>query len=136
MKKHSYFLDSNVIVSGIAWEGNERRLLELGLSGDIELVTCTYVLSEIERALSKFGYSMAMIIDELLHLRAFMRIMDATEDEVRKHWGILRDKSDVPILASAIKSKCIFVTGDKRFRQKASEHVKVMTALEVVEESG
>lgn len=136
MKRHSYFLDSNVIVSGIFWDGNERRLLEMGLSGKIELVTCTYVLSEIERALSKLGYSPAMIIDELLHLRGFIRNVDATEDEIQKHRKALRDKSDVPVLTSAIKSKCIFVTGDKSFRRNASKYLAVATAAEIVEEIG
>jgi putative PIN family toxin of toxin-antitoxin system len=131
MKKHSYFLDSNVIVSGIAWDGNERRLLELGMSQEIELVTCTHVLSEMERTLSKFGYSPAMIIDELLHLRAFMRIVDPTEDGIREHWNMLRDKSDVPILTAAIKSGSTFVTGDKRLGKSATKHIEVVAATDI-----
>ncbi|MEE9223381.1 MAG: putative toxin-antitoxin system toxin component, PIN family, partial [Thermoplasmata archaeon] len=121
MKEHSYFLDSNVIVSGIAWDGNERRLLEMGMSQKIELVTCSYALREIERVLSKFGYSLAMIIDELLHLRAFIRIVDPTEDEIRERWNALPDKSDVPVLTAIIKSGCIFVTGDKKLRKNAAK---------------
>jgi putative PIN family toxin of toxin-antitoxin system len=134
MKEHSYFLDSNVIISGIAWDGNERRLLELGMSQEIKLVTSTYVLSEIERTLSKFGYSQAMIIDELLHLRAFMRIVDATEDEIRENWSSLRGRYDIPILTAAIKSHCVFVTGDKVCVKRAEQHLKTKMTAEVLEE--
>jgi putative PIN family toxin of toxin-antitoxin system len=129
-------LDSNVIISGIAWDGNERRLLELGMSQEIKLVTSTYVLSEIERTLSKLGYSSAMIIDELLHLRGFIRIVDPMEDEIRERWELLRDKSDVPVLTAAIKSECTFVTGDKRFRKSAAKYVDVTTAADIVKEHG
>jgi putative PIN family toxin of toxin-antitoxin system len=131
MKKRSYFLDSNVIVSGIAWDGNERRLLELGMAQEIELVTCSYVPSEIESVLSKFGFSRAMIIDELLHLRAFIRMVDPAEDEIRENWNLLRDKSDVPILTAAIKSGSTFVTGDKRLRKSAAKHVDVAAAADI-----
>ena len=136
MKKLSYFLDSNVIISGIAWDGNERELLELGMAQKIELVTCTYVLREIERALSKLGYSSAMIIDELLHLRAFIRMVDPTEDEIREHWDLVRDKSDVPVLTAVIKSGCIFVTGDKRLRKSAAKYVEVGVATDIIDEHG
>lgn len=136
MKKRSYFLDSNVIVSGIAWDGNERRLLELGMAHKIELVTCSYALREIERVLSKFGYSPAMIIDEIIYLRAFIRIVDPTEDEVRENWGLLSDKSDVPVLTAVIKSGCIFVTGDKRLRKRAAKYVEVAVATDIIKEHG
>lgn len=136
MKKLSYFLDSNVIISGIAWDGNERELLELGMTQKIELVTCSYALREIERVLSKFGYSSAMIIDEILHLRAFIRVVDPTEDEIREHWDLVRDKSDVPVLTAAIKSGSIFVTGDKRLRSAGAKHVGVATATNIIKEHG
>lgn len=134
MKRRSYFLDSNVIVSGIAWEGNERMLLELGMSQEIELVTCSYALREIERALSKFGYSPAMIIDELLYLRGFIRIVDPTEDEILEHWDSLPDKSDVPILVAAIESGSSFVTGDKSLRKRARKYIEVVTAADVIKD--
>jgi len=133
MKKRSYFLDSNVIVSGVVWDGNERRILELGSSQEIELVTCSYVLSEMERALSKLGYSPTRIIEVLIFLRGFVRITDPTENEIREYWTVLPDKSDVPILAAAIKSKGILVTGDKRFAKKAGRYVSVESASDIVE---
>ncbi len=134
MKKLSYFLDSNVIISGIAWDGNERELLELGMSQKIELVTCYYALREIERVLSKFGYSSAMIIDELLHLRAFVRIVDSTEDEIRENWDLVRDKSNVPVLTAAIKSRCTMVTGDKGLAKRSERYIKVKTMAEALQE--
>ena len=83
--------------------------------------------------MSKLGYSPVVIIDELLHLRGFVDIADASEDEIRKHRSALRDKSDVPVGASAIKS--IFITGGEKFRKRAAGHLKVMTAAEVAEKA-
>ena len=133
MKKLSYFLDSNVIVSGIAWDGNERKLLELGMAQEIELVTSSYALSEIERTLSKFGYSPAMIIDELLHLRAFIRIVDPTEEEIREHWNLVRDKSDVPILASIMRSGSELVTHDQMLGDSVAGFVRLEALEDIVE---
>ena len=50
-------LDTNVIVSGLNFTGNERIVLQLALRGRFELYLSPFILEEIERVLrSKFGW--------------------------------------------------------------------------------
>ena len=50
-------LDTNVIVSGLNFPGNERMVLELALRGRFELYVSTFILEEAAGVLtSKFGW--------------------------------------------------------------------------------
>ncbi len=50
-------LDTNVIVSGLNFPGNERLVLELALRGRFELYLSTFILEEAAGVLGrKFGW--------------------------------------------------------------------------------
>ena len=50
-------LDTNILISGLLWRGNEDRLLRLGLTGQVKAVTCEYILQEVEEVLQRHGYT-------------------------------------------------------------------------------
>ena len=51
-------LDTNVIVSGLNFPGNERLVLELALRGRFELCLSPFILEEVDGVLTrKFGWS-------------------------------------------------------------------------------
>ena len=134
MKKHRYFLDANILVSGIAVAGNERRLLEFGASGHVDLVTSEYVLMEAGDALTGLGYSLLDVVESILWIRNFIRIEDPSDAEIREYWDVLRDKSDIPVLVAAVKFRCVLITGDRELRKKAAKFVGVKTTAEVLEQ--
>lgn len=134
MKKRSYFLDANILVSAIAFDGNERRLLEFGTSRHAVAMTSEYVLREVGEALTSLGYSLPSVVESILWIRNFVRIDDPSNEQIEKHWDALRDKSDVPVLAAAIEFRCVLITGDKELRKKAARYVDVMTTTEALEE--
>ncbi len=50
-------LDTNVIVSGLNFPGNERLVLELALRGRFQMYLSPFILEEVEGVLgSKFGW--------------------------------------------------------------------------------
>lgn len=128
-----YFLDANVLISGIVWNGNERKLLSLGEARKLKFITSMYVFREIQDVFEDFGFRQQKIAESLVYLRSFIDLIDADEDEVRKYWDVLGDKGDVPVLAAAIKSKCILVTGDKQLIKIGGRYLTVKTAKEVLD---
>ncbi|MFQ5884879.1 MAG: putative toxin-antitoxin system toxin component, PIN family [Thermoplasmata archaeon] len=134
MASSSYFLDTNILISGVLWEGNERELLRLGRAGKVELSSSTYVLMEVQNTLSEMGHSLVEILEFILHLRSILRIDDPTMKEIEEYSNLLRDKSDLPVLAAVKTFGHILVTGDSGLRRKAAKHVDVRTTKEVLEE--
>jgi len=133
MSNHRYFLDANILISGIIWNGNERKLLFLGENRKLTLISSMYVFREVQDVFENFGFSQQKIAESLVYLRSFIDLVDVTEDEVEKCWNRLDDKGDVPVLAAAIKSKCILVTGDKKFIKQGKKQVTVRTTKEVLD---
>lgn len=45
--------DTNIVVSGLLWRGNPRRILNAARAGDIQLFTTSVLLTELEDVLSR-----------------------------------------------------------------------------------
>jgi putative PIN family toxin of toxin-antitoxin system len=133
MPKRSYFLDANVIISGLLWNGNERELLLLGENQKIVALTSAYVLKQVEDVLHRMNFDDIKITEFLVYLRSFTQLIDASKDDAMKYWDVLNDKTDVPILAAAIISKCILVTGDRELLEKGSSLIEVINAKKALE---
>ncbi len=133
--KHKYFLDANVLISGLLWKGNERNLLEHGRRATLRLVTSDYALQEVRDFLKESDFKPERIDEYLIYLKSICEVVRISSDEVRRYWDVLEDKKDVPILAAAIRSKAILVTGDKPLTEKAKKYLMVMNARMVLDEA-
>lgn len=49
------FLDTNTIISGIFFSGDEEKLIELSEKGKLTLVVSDFVLEEIKEVAERFG---------------------------------------------------------------------------------
>lgn len=133
MPARKYFLDANILISGLIWNGNERKLLLLGEKKKLELHTSVYVLKEVEDVLGKFDFNDEKIAEFLVYINSFVGLVEVSREETEKFWEALDDKGDVPILAAAVKSNCILVTGDKALNEKGKKHVATKTTKEVLD---
>ncbi len=133
MPKRKYFLDANIIISGLLWKGNERILLDLGEEGELVLMTSVYVIKEVEDVLREMKFNKNKVDEFIIYLRSFIELKDATLEDVKRLWDALKDKSDVPVLAAAIKAKSTLVTGDKELHSKGPKFIKVKNAKQVLE---
>ncbi len=109
-------LDTNVLISGMVFQGPERRLLESILKNDHVLVLCEQTETEAQMVLlRKFSIS-ERFLKNFLQLFRLERVPLPSRAEIEKARSLIRDPKDAPILAAAITARPdLFVTGDKDF---------------------
>ncbi len=134
------FVDANTILSGLVFEGNEGRLLDLGLANLCDLVSSEYVLEEVKRALSKteFGLSLDQQAFLVSFLHQCVRIYPSpSKKEVEMRASSLEDQKDIPILASYETLGCdLLVTGDKEMLRKVKGAKRNSELLKSILEEG
>ena len=113
-------LDTNVIVSGLNFRGNEERVLNLARRGRFDLYLSPFILAEASSVLSrKFGWE-----DEATEL-ALGRLRDAaTLVEPTPGPPVVEGNAgDNRVLECAVEASADFlVTGDRRHLLPLGEH--------------
>lgn len=104
------FLDTNVLVAGLATRGLCCELLEHVIH-DHELLTCVPVLTELERILAgKLRLPASTVTGFLALLKSEGNLVEPGKTPAIA----IKDADDVRILACAVSGKAdVFVTGDK-----------------------
>ena len=105
-------LDTNVIVSGLNFPGNERMVLELALRGRFELFLSWFILGEVSGVLTrKFGWDQERAVRAISALHNAATIIEPPPlDEV-----IEGGHADNRILECAAAANADYlVTGDRR----------------------
>ncbi|RUF23435.1 putative toxin-antitoxin system toxin component, PIN family [Pseudomonas aeruginosa] len=107
-------LDTNVLVSGLAYPGSvPGRIVAAWRQGGLEVVLSKYILDEFVRVLPRLP-RVQMTPAEIRDLAdSFMFIADVVEPQGTED-ADLRDPADQPVLLTLIASKADYlVTGDK-----------------------
>ena len=123
-------LDTNVIVSGLNFPGNERHVLDLARSGRYDLYLSSFVLQETEGVLvRKFRWDGHNAANALGMLRA-----SATIIEPQQRPSVIKgDEADNRILECAVETSADYlVTGDRRHLLPLKEHLgtKIITSAQ------
>ncbi len=114
-KKLKVFLDKNVLVSGLVFSGNERKLLDAVIGGKLRMVLSTDVIDEanavLERKFPKYAVLFSLFLRLVKHEQIQKRMY---RDSEKLYSELIHDKADIVILTAAVKSKSDYlVTGDK-----------------------
>ncbi len=123
-------LDTNVLVSALFWEGNERDILKRCRGGEMRSVTSTFILGELERVLlHKFGIPEEMV-------RAYVKEVILISDLVFPQGElkvIEQDPADDLILETAMLGNAdVIVTGDDHLLRLGSYNgVKIRKAKQI-----
>ena len=121
-------LDTNVIVSGLNFPGNERLVLELAFRGRFELCLSPFILEEVAGVLMrKFDWT------EERSSQALRALGDAATviEPLRLPEVIEGDHADNRILECAMEASADYlVTGDRRHLRPLEEHqgIRVVNA--------
>lgn len=131
------FVDANTIVSGLLFVDNEAVLLELGRLGALRLMTNEYVLGEVREVLKREEFRLTE--EERQRLTRYMLecisiVEDPSKEEIKKHYDLLEDKKDLPVVLGAKKENCeCLVTGDKELlSDKVKKFVNSTTTSELL----
>jgi putative PIN family toxin of toxin-antitoxin system len=101
-------IDTNVIISGLNFSGNELQVLELGREGKIEVYLSSFILAEVERILqNKFGWQTSRVEEVVVDILQWVRVVEPTA----RVTVIQRKDSDNRILEC---SAHYLITGDQR----------------------
>jgi putative PIN family toxin of toxin-antitoxin system len=124
------FIDANVLISGIVFEGNEREFLKKSISKEIQLVSSEDAISEVSKIIEmKFPEFLGVYRELLVILNIEIIPRKKYKDKI-KSYTVIRDKNDRHILASATEGKCEYiVTGDKDLLVLIEyENIKIVNA--------
>lgn len=135
MSRFRVLVDSNILVSGIAFHGNEHRVLRLAEDGAIRLMLSDFILFETRRAIRAKFSGLESLLDLFLSRIPYELISkDSIVDILDECRGVLRDGKDAHILASVLVESLDYVlTGDKALRDDLNSYLGSNMALSSVE---
>src|SRR5688572_21572279 len=129
---------TNIVVSGLLWRGNPRRVLDMARAGKIDLFTSAILLAELEDVLSreKFAWRLASanVTPHELVL-GYAALASVIEPAIIGR-VILADPDDDAVIACAVAVQGeAIVSGDSHLLDlKHYGDTRVLTAAELVEE--
>jgi putative PIN family toxin of toxin-antitoxin system len=131
-------LDTNVVVSGLLWNGPPRRLLQAAIDGEVDLFTSAVLLGELANTLGytkftkrieSFGTSIAALAAQYAAL--VNPVAPASVLRVAAN-----DADDDHVIAAAVAARAeLIVTGDRKHLLPIGTHqgIAIVTAREVVD---
>jgi putative PIN family toxin of toxin-antitoxin system len=130
--------DTNIVVSGLLWRGNPRRILDAARDGIIALFTSALLLEELEDVLSREKFAALL---EAAKVRAHELVLGyaalATVIEVEEiEPVILADPDDDSVLACALTVQGgVIVSGDSHLLDlRQHQGIRILTAAELLAE--
>ncbi|MCU0799104.1 MAG: putative toxin-antitoxin system toxin component, PIN family [Candidatus Thermoplasmatota archaeon] len=126
-------IDTNVYVSGILWNGNESKIVDMCMDGILENHTSIDILSEVERVLSYGKFNLTHEeIDKLLKIYFYFSklVSVRTKIDIKS-----RDPADNKILECAIASEVDYIiSGDQDIlSMKEAEGIKIVSSRDFLE---
>ena len=122
-------LDTNVLVSGLAYPGSiPGRIVGIWRQGGLDVVLSRYILDEMVKVLPRLS-RVTLTADEIRDLAdSFMFLADIVEPAAEKDEA-LRDPADQAVLGTLLASQADYlVTGDKDLLALAAQHPILMPA--------
>jgi putative PIN family toxin of toxin-antitoxin system len=124
--------DTNILLSGIGWNGKPYTCIELARNGVVEGVTCRELLDELSEKLdTKLEFSAEQIIDTIADLMSFLSLVRINGDLK----VITNDPADDKVLECAIVSGAThIITGDRRHLLPLKEYrgISIFSASELL----
>jgi putative PIN family toxin of toxin-antitoxin system len=130
--------DTNIIVSGLMWDGPPRRVLEAASAGQISLFTSPALLAELEDVLGreKFALRLARVGRTARDLVERYALLAESIDAPGIDPVILADPDDDVVLACALAAGAArIVSGDHHLLElKDYRQILIVTAVQLLDE--
>jgi putative PIN family toxin of toxin-antitoxin system len=129
-------LDTNVLVSGLAYPGSvPGRIVHIWRQGGLDVILSRYILDEMVRILPRLS-RITLSTAEIRDLAdSFLFLADIVEPSSQEDPS-LRDQNDQPVLATLRASKATYlITGDKDLLALADRY-PIVTPAQFWEQHG
>lgn len=108
------FIDTNVLLSGLIFKGNESRVLDMCARGDVRLMLAQTVIDESRKVLAAKFPAHVRVLDDFLAVVQHDLVDYPKAETVELAVKLVRDPSDAPILASIIEANPdVALSGDR-----------------------
>jgi putative PIN family toxin of toxin-antitoxin system len=123
-------LDTNVLVSGLAYPGSvPGRIVGAWRRGAIEVILSRFILDELARVLPRLNHRLGWSEAEFADLVDILAIEAELVEPLPQPDGAVRDVADLPVLGTLLASKADYlVTGDRDLLALAGRHPVVSPA--------
>lgn len=129
-------LDTNTIVSGLLWHGNEFELLEKIEGGQAHMLINPEMLTELHRVLHYQKINNLIIKSGLADEKLFQKIISLSHLAIGPKLNIAacRDKEDNKVLECAINGKADFIVSgdDDLLILKEFKGIKIIKTSEIL----
>ena len=129
-------LDTNVVASGLLWDGRPARLIDVAQANEVELFTSRVLLAELTRILRRAKFTKAIAasgasLEELVLGYAELATL-VTPGSIPP--TVLDDPDDDHVIACALAAHAdVIVSGDRHLLKLAQyESMRILTAAEAV----
>jgi len=139
--RYKVFVDTNILLSGIFFEGNESRIFDLV---EIDLITSEDNVAELRKVVGrKLRYlkerSLEIALAETERSLSDIEVIHGLKysNKIKEASLLISHKKDIPILAAVLAVKPdYFLTGDTHFfTEKVKRVVSVISAKEFLEKT-
>lgn len=134
MSRPTVMVDTNIVFSGVIFDGPEARLLGMAQSGAFTLLIPDYVVAEARAVVSRKMPAFLDVLGEFMDQGFLVRVPPPPPDLIFVAERMIRDRKDCIVLASAMDANpfCL-VTGDKDFHTEVIRaKVMVVTANQAI----
>ncbi|MBI2398096.1 MAG: putative toxin-antitoxin system toxin component, PIN family [Xanthomonadales bacterium] len=116
-------LDTNVLVSGLAYPGSvPGRIVGAWRQGGLVVALSRYILDELSRVLPRMS-RLTLTAAEILDLVDSLRFIADVVEPDESHGEVLRDPADAPVLATWKAANAQYlITGDKDLLAVAAKY--------------
>lgn len=125
-------LDTNTIISGILWDGNEARVIEKAEKGEVKLFMSPKLVEELEGVLKREKFTRKLEGKESTVEQSVAKIaLIATLIEPAKKINIIKDDpDDNRVLECAVSASAdVIISGDKHLLElKTYSGIDIMSA--------
>ena len=132
-------LDTNTLISGLLWDGNEARVIEKAEQKEIHLFISREILEELEGVLKREKFSKRLEGKEYTVEKAVAKIaLIATLVESKHKINVIKeDPADNRVLECAVSARAsVIVSGDSHMLNlKNYAEIDILSAVEFIEQT-
>jgi predicted nucleic acid-binding protein len=107
-------VDATILVAGSCWPRRPYEILRASIAGEFQLVLCPYVVEQVRRVVRARFPAYVERLEGFLSLARFELVPDPSPKEVMDSQGLVRDRSDIPIVLAALNAKADYLISEDK----------------------